>query len=105
MKLASLKQGRDGRLVVVSDDLAWYADASAAVMTTLSPEQRQIVLQTANGVVDELGIAEARGYGGGDDEHSAQGEGAHEEWHSIAGGSHDTDPTGRDRDSLTPGRA
>ena len=28
MKLASLKSGRDGRLVVVSDDLAWYADAS-----------------------------------------------------------------------------
>lgn len=28
MKLASLKQGRDGRLVVVSDDLAWYADAT-----------------------------------------------------------------------------
>jgi fumarylacetoacetate (FAA) hydrolase len=28
MKLASLKQGRDGRLVVVSDDLAWCADAS-----------------------------------------------------------------------------
>ena len=27
MKLASLPQGRDGRLVVVSDDLAWYADA------------------------------------------------------------------------------
>jgi fumarylacetoacetate (FAA) hydrolase len=27
MKLASLKAGRDGRLVVVSDDLAWYADA------------------------------------------------------------------------------
>ena len=27
MKLASLKSGRDGRLVVVSDDLAWYADA------------------------------------------------------------------------------
>ena len=27
MKLASLKRGRDGRLVVVSDDLAWYADA------------------------------------------------------------------------------
>ena len=27
MKLASLKGGRDGRLVVVSDDLAWYADA------------------------------------------------------------------------------
>ncbi|WP_333573694.1 fumarylacetoacetate hydrolase family protein [Sphingomonas sp.] len=28
MKLASLKQGRDGKLVVVSNDLAWYADAS-----------------------------------------------------------------------------
>lgn len=28
MKLGSLKQGRDGRLVVVSHDLAWYADAA-----------------------------------------------------------------------------
>ncbi len=28
MKLASLKSGRDGHLVVVSNDLAWYADAS-----------------------------------------------------------------------------
>ena len=28
MKLASLKGGRDGRLVVVSNDLAWFADAS-----------------------------------------------------------------------------
>ena len=27
MKLASLKHGRDGRLVVVSNDLAWYAEA------------------------------------------------------------------------------
>ena len=27
MKLASLKHGRDGRLIVVSDDLAWYAKA------------------------------------------------------------------------------
>ncbi len=26
MKLASLRKGRDGRLVVVSDDLAWYAE-------------------------------------------------------------------------------
>ncbi|MEP9402838.1 fumarylacetoacetate hydrolase family protein [Sphingomonas sp. VNH70] len=33
MKLASLKHGRDGRLVVVSTDLAWYADASAIVPT------------------------------------------------------------------------
>jgi fumarylacetoacetate (FAA) hydrolase len=28
MKLASLKHGRDGRLVVVSDDLVWFADAA-----------------------------------------------------------------------------
>jgi len=28
MKLASLKRGRDGKLVVVSDDLAWCADAT-----------------------------------------------------------------------------
>jgi fumarylacetoacetate (FAA) hydrolase len=28
MKLASLKSGRDGKLVVVSNDLAWYADAA-----------------------------------------------------------------------------
>jgi fumarylacetoacetate (FAA) hydrolase len=28
MKLASLKKGRDGQLVVVSNDLAWYADAA-----------------------------------------------------------------------------
>ena len=33
MKLASLKGGRDGRLVVVSDDLAWYCDAPAAFPT------------------------------------------------------------------------
>ncbi|PMX90217.1 2-keto-4-pentenoate hydratase, partial [Pseudomonas sp. GW460-C3] len=28
MKLASLTSGRDGKLVVVSNDLAWYADAA-----------------------------------------------------------------------------
>ena len=33
MKLASLKSGRDGRLVVVSDDLAYYADATHIVPT------------------------------------------------------------------------
>jgi fumarylacetoacetate (FAA) hydrolase len=33
MKLASLKGGRDGRLVVVSDDLAWRVDASAIAPT------------------------------------------------------------------------
>ena len=34
MKLASLKGGRDGRLVVVSDDLAWFATAGH-IATTL----------------------------------------------------------------------
>lgn len=33
MKLASLKGGRDGRLVVVSSDLAWYADAGHIIAT------------------------------------------------------------------------
>ena len=33
MKLASLKHGRDGRLVVVSDDLAYYTDAAHIVPT------------------------------------------------------------------------
>ena len=36
MKLASLKHGRDGRLVVVSDDLAWCADAGAIAPTMQS---------------------------------------------------------------------
>jgi len=33
MKLASLKHGRDGRLAVVSNDLAWYADANHVAPT------------------------------------------------------------------------
>ncbi|HEU0045360.1 fumarylacetoacetate hydrolase family protein [Sphingomonas sp.] len=33
MKLASLKSGRDGKLVIVSDDLAWYADAAHVAPT------------------------------------------------------------------------
>ena len=33
MKLGSLKGGRDGRLVVVSRDLAWCADATHIVPT------------------------------------------------------------------------
>jgi fumarylacetoacetate (FAA) hydrolase len=33
MKLASLKSGRDGRLVVVSGDLAWFTDASSVAPT------------------------------------------------------------------------
>jgi fumarylacetoacetate (FAA) hydrolase len=33
MKLASLKGGRDGRLVVVSEDLAWFTDAGLVAAT------------------------------------------------------------------------
>ena len=33
MKLASLRHGRDGKLVVVSDDLAFYADAGSIAPT------------------------------------------------------------------------
>ena len=36
MKLASLAGGRDGRLVVVSPDLAWYVDASTVTSTLQS---------------------------------------------------------------------
>jgi fumarylacetoacetate (FAA) hydrolase len=51
MKLASLKHGRDGRLVVVSRDLAWYADAHTLYPTlqaalddweTAAPKLRRI---------------------------------------------------------------
>ena len=40
MKLASLKSGRDGRLVVVSDDLAWYTDAGHIAPTLQSALDR-----------------------------------------------------------------
>ena len=33
MKLASLRHGRDGQLVVVSDDLAWFARSGPEVPT------------------------------------------------------------------------
>lgn len=36
MKLASLKHGRDGKLIVVSPDLAWYADATHIAPTLQS---------------------------------------------------------------------
>src|SRR5215210_4098786 len=36
MKLGSMKQGRDGRLVVVSDDLSWCADATHLAPTLQS---------------------------------------------------------------------
>jgi len=54
--------GRYNLKGLTPEDIAgWYDDASGAVMTTLSPEQRRIVLDTAAGIVNDLGIAEAAG--------------------------------------------
>lgn len=60
MKLGSLKSGRDGRLVVVSDDLAWYADAGHIAPTLqaalddwarLEPQLRLLAQDLAHGVI------------------------------------------------------
>ncbi|PLK24382.1 fumarylacetoacetate hydrolase family protein [Novosphingobium sp. TH158] len=60
MKLASLPGGRDGRLVVVSPDLAWYADASTVTATLQSalddwerfePQLRALAENLAHGSV------------------------------------------------------
>lgn len=59
MKLASLKGGRDGRLVVVSDDLAWYADASPIALTL------QAALDDWETIAPQLrGLAESLEHGG-----------------------------------------
>jgi fumarylacetoacetate (FAA) hydrolase len=60
MKLASLKGGRDGRLVVVSDDLAWCADAGHLAPTLqaaldewarLEPQLRLLATDLEHGVI------------------------------------------------------
>jgi fumarylacetoacetate (FAA) hydrolase len=60
VKLASLPQGRDGRLVVVSDDLAWYADADHLVPTfqallddwdKRAPEIESLSIELAHGAI------------------------------------------------------
>lgn len=60
MKLASLKHGRDGRLVVVSDDLAWYADAAHIAPTLqaalddwqrVEPDLRNLATDLAHGAI------------------------------------------------------
>ncbi|MDF2901021.1 MAG: 2-keto-4-pentenoate hydratase [Phenylobacterium sp.] len=60
MKLASLKGGRDGRLVVVSNDLAWCADASSIAPTlqaalddwdNLEPQLRGLAESLEHGAV------------------------------------------------------
>ncbi|QGN55336.1 fumarylacetoacetate hydrolase family protein [Novosphingobium sp. Gsoil 351] len=63
MKLASLPQGRDGRLVVVSDDLAWYAEAGHIVPTLqgllddwerLAPEVGSLAIELAHEAIPRL---------------------------------------------------
>src|ERR1041385_3869704 len=63
MKLASLKGGRDGRLVVVSDDLAWCAPADAIAPTlqaaldeweTCEPQLRALGETLAHGAVPRV---------------------------------------------------
>jgi fumarylacetoacetate (FAA) hydrolase len=60
MKLGSLKSGRDGRLVVVSDDLAWCADAGHIAPTlqaalddwaAVEPLLRLLATDLAHGVI------------------------------------------------------
>ena len=60
MKLGSLKSGRDGRLVVVSDDLAWCADAGHIAPTLqaalddwarVEPQLRLLAQDLAHGVI------------------------------------------------------
>jgi fumarylacetoacetate (FAA) hydrolase len=63
MKLASLPQGRDGRLVVVSDDLVWYAEAGHIVPTLqgllddwdrLAPEVESLSIELAHAAIPRL---------------------------------------------------
>ena len=58
MKLASLPQGRDGRLVVVSEDLAWYADADH-----IAPTLQQLLdhWERCAPVVESLSVELAHG--------------------------------------------
>jgi fumarylacetoacetate (FAA) hydrolase len=60
MKLASLKDGRDGRLVVVSNDLAWFTPADAIAPTlqaalddwdTVEPQLRGLAESLEHGAV------------------------------------------------------
>jgi fumarylacetoacetate (FAA) hydrolase len=60
MKLGSLKSGRDGRLVVVSDDLAWCADAGHLAPTLqtalddwerIAPQLQLLATDLAHGVI------------------------------------------------------
>ena len=68
MKLASLKGGRDGRLVVVSRDLSSYADAQAIAPTlqaalddwaAVAPRLEALARDLESGAVTSLPFNEA----------------------------------------------
>lgn len=63
MKLASIKSGRDGQLVVVSDDLAWYAEAGHIAVTlqdalddwgNLAPRLENLATDLAHDVIPKF---------------------------------------------------
>src|SRR5690348_3538762 len=67
MKLASLKHGRDGKLVVVSDDLSWCVEATNIAPTLQAalddwarcePELRVLSQQVNYGTVERLRFRE-----------------------------------------------
>jgi len=64
MKLASLKSGRDGRLVVVSADLAWFAPADAIAPTLQAAlddwERCEPLLRALSLSLESGGVPEAR---------------------------------------------
>lgn len=64
MKLASLPQRRDGRLVVVSPDLAWYADADHIVPTLQAAlddwDRNALLLETLATELDHEAIPRRR---------------------------------------------
>ena len=70
MKLGSLKGGRDGRLVVVSDDLAWCADATHIAPTLqaalddwdrIAPQLELLATDLEHGVIPQRPLPRARG--------------------------------------------
>jgi len=63
VKLASLPQGRDGRLIVVADDLARYADANAVALTLQSALDRWADCEPRlRALADELNSGRAQSF-------------------------------------------
>lgn len=62
MKLASLKHGRDGRLIVVSEDLSTFADASAIAPTLQTAlDDWSVIEPKLKALADDLGTGAVAG--------------------------------------------